>query len=102
MLPNRILIIGGMKKNIQKAKSLGLEVMYIQKTSLFDNGILEYVDQVFLFDYENLNELTTLVKSIYQVFPFQAVASMSERGLIPAAHVNDVLGLKGKIGRAHV
>ncbi len=92
----RILIIGGKMRNPQKAKALGLEVLYIQKKELFsDEPDLTYADQAFFIDYENIDILLPLVRGIYDAIPFGYVISMTEPGLIPAAQVNDALGLPG-------
>jgi len=91
----RILVIGGKKKNLEKAKSLGLEVLYIQKKSLFLESHLEMADKVFLFDFEDSEVLLPLSKAIHAVFPFDYVISMTEVGLVPAARIRDALGLVG-------
>jgi biotin carboxylase len=93
--PRRVLIIGGKSKLLKRSKDLGLEVIYVQKKELFRTAFLPYVDQVFLMDYENLDVLLPLARTLHEVLPFGYVTSVTEPGLIPAAAVNDALGLPG-------
>jgi biotin carboxylase len=91
----RVLVIGGKMRNPQKAKALGLEVLYIQKKELFDDPDLTHADQAFFLDYENPNILLPFAKAIYELFPWKYVISMTESGLIPAALLNDAFNLPG-------
>mgnify|MGYP003775813801 CR=1 FL=1 len=102
MLKNmRILIIGGKIINLQKAKALGLEILYIQKQEyiqekeLLLDSLLNHADHVFFLDYENPEVLLPLVKTLYEIFAFQYVISPTEPGFLPAAQINDFLGLTG-------
>ncbi|WP_414586731.1 ATP-grasp domain-containing protein [Scytonema sp. PCC 10023] len=91
----RVLVIGGNTRNLQKAKALGLEVLYIQKKELFKDFDLSHADHTLFVDYENSSVLLPMAKAIYESFPFEYVISFTETGLIPAAQVNDALGLPG-------
>lgn len=92
---NRILIIGGKKQVLIKAKKLGLEVIYVQKKESFDESHSQYVSRVVLTDFTNLETLIPIVKELYEQFPFKHAISLSEFGLVPASYVNECLGLPG-------
>ncbi|MCD4644869.1 hypothetical protein AR454_21780 [Bacillus mycoides] len=91
----RILIIGGGEKILSGAKESGLEVISIQKQEQFKESFFQYADKTFVFDYEEVEALLPIVKGIYEAYQFQYVISMTETGLIPAALINDMLGLPG-------
>ncbi|WP_054950383.1 ATP-grasp domain-containing protein [Numidum massiliense] len=94
----RILYIGGGREaleTLQKAKSLDLEVLYIQQKNKFNDMLLDYVDKVVLIDYRDNNVLIPIAKTLQTIFPFTCALSMSEDALVPAAHVRDALGLSG-------
>ncbi|MBG9590194.1 ATP-grasp domain-containing protein [Cytobacillus firmus] len=91
----RILIIGGKKAVLRKAKTLGLEVIYIQKSRSFSAEHLEYVDFCIVSDFNNTEKLIDIAKTIYSIIPFDYVISLSEFGLIPASVINDYFNLEG-------
>ena len=93
--PKRILLLGGSQRVVRKAKQLGLEVLFVQKKSLFESASTPYIDQAFLLDYEDPAAFLSFAKAIYEVFPFDVAFSLLEIGLLPAAYVNDALGLPG-------
>lgn len=95
MCPERVLFIGARERDLQAAKALGLEVIYIQKKSLFRSSHLPYADSTVLIDYEDDTVLLPLVKGLQEARPFQQVISLTESGLVPAARVRDELGLPG-------
>jgi biotin carboxylase len=89
------MVIGGKLKVIQKARRLGLEVVYVQHESLFTDQHRPYVDHVALMDYTDVDRLVATARRLHQVVPFQRAISLTEPGLLPAAHVNDALRLAG-------
>src|SRR4029453_1141841 len=94
----RILYIGGgreAEETLGRARELGLEIIHIQHQQLFNPAVLPYVDHVILVDYEDLDILIPLAKTLYSVLPFARVMSLSEDALLPVAHVRDALGLPG-------
>ncbi|MBW4082415.1 ATP-grasp domain-containing protein [Paenibacillus sp. S150] len=91
----RILIIGGSKKLLRSAVKANVEVLSIQKNEQFKTDFFEYASKTFLVDYEDIDALIPLAKGIYEAYPFQYVLSMTETGLLPAAAINDSLGLPG-------
>jgi biotin carboxylase len=94
----RILYIGGGREaleTLQKARSLGLEVVYVQRKPQFKDVLLPYVDHVVLTDYQDVDVLVPLARTLQTLFPFTAAVSLSEDALVPTAHVRDALGLPG-------
>ena len=94
-MSGRILIIGGRLKTVQDAKSLGLDVTYIQQREMYGPEHRACVDDVALIDYTQLERLLPVARALYEIAPFRHVISLTEVGLIPAAVVNDALGLGG-------
>jgi biotin carboxylase len=93
---NRILYIGGGREileTLEKAKSLGLEIIYIQCKEKFRDTLLTYVDYVILIDYQDLDILIPICKMFHALLPFVAAISMSEDALLPTAYVCDALEL---------
>src|SRR3954451_2540780 len=94
----RIMYIGGGREaveTLEKVKSLGLEVVYIQRKGQFKDALLRYVDHVALIDYQDLDVLIPLAKTLQGIFPLTGAISMSEPALVPTAHVCAALGLPG-------
>ncbi|QKV91469.1 ATP-grasp domain-containing protein [Streptomyces sp. NA02950] len=93
--PDRILLIGGPGYQLQKAKDLGLDVVYCQFEEDLRPEQRPLVDTAILADYTDWEILRPLVEKAYQEREFTAAVSLTEPGLDPAARVNDLLGLGG-------
>ncbi len=92
----RVLVIGGRLQQVRKARELGLDVVYAQFPDEYDRGHWPYVDQALLLDYGDIDRLLPLVTAMHEKYPFQAVVSLFELGLLPAARINEALGLGGE------
>jgi biotin carboxylase len=92
----RVLVIGGKLKHVRKARELGLDVVHAQFPDEYDRGHWPYVDQALLLDYGDTDRLLPLVRALHEAYPFQAAVSLFELGLLPAARVNEALGLGGE------
>jgi hypothetical protein len=92
----RVLVIGGRLKHVRKARALGLDVVHIQFPDQFDRGHWPYVDQALLLDYGDIDRLLPLVRALHEAYPFQTAVSLSELGLLPAARINEALGIGGE------
>ena len=92
----RILVIGGRPKLVRKARELGLDVVYAHYPNAYDRGHWPYVDQALLLDYGDIDRLLPLAQEMHKAYPFQAAVSLSELGLLPAARINEALGLGGE------
>lgn len=93
--PRRILVIAGKKKIVQKAKALGLDVVFVQKPRDFDASFLPYIDRLELLDFEDLSALLPAARALFRDCPFESAISLTEDGLMPTAHVVEALGLPG-------
>ncbi len=91
----RILIIGGKLQQVRKARELGLDVVHIQFPDEYDRGHWPYVDQALLLAYGDLDRLLPLARALHEAYPFQTAVSLFELGLLPAARINEALGLRG-------
>jgi biotin carboxylase len=92
----RVLVIGGKLKHVRKARELGLDVVYAQYPDAHDRGHWPYVDQALLLDYGDIDRLLPLAQALHKAYPFQAAVSLFELGLLPAARINEALGLGGE------
>jgi biotin carboxylase len=54
------------------------------------------VDKALLLDYGDIDQLLPLAKTLHEMYPFQAAVSLFELGLLPAARINEALGLGGE------
>lgn len=94
----RILLIGGGREGIellQDARALGLSVLNINSRSQFRDAFLPLVEHAFITDFQNIDVLVPVARTLCAVLPFEHVLSLSEEGLLPAAHVASALGLPG-------
>jgi len=89
----RVLVIGGRLQQVRKARELGLDVVHAQFPDEYDRGHWPYVDQALLLDYGDIGRLLPLVRALHVAYPFQAAVSLFELGLLPAARINEALGL---------
>ncbi|QGV77860.1 ATP-grasp domain-containing protein [Streptomyces ficellus] len=92
----RVLVIGGKLKLVRKARELGLDVVHAQYPDAYDRGHWPYVDQALLLDYGDIDRLLPLARALHAAYPFQAAVSLFELGLLPAARINEALGLRGE------
>ncbi len=94
----RILLIGGGREALDlldDAHALGLDVLNINTRSQFRDAFLSRVEHAVITDYTNIDVLVPIARTLQAVLPFERVISLSEEGLLPAAHVGDALGLPG-------
>jgi biotin carboxylase len=92
----RVLVIGGKLAHVRKARELGLDVVHAQFPDEYGRGHWPFVDQALLLDYGDVDRLLPLVRALHEAYPFQAAVSLFELGLLPAARVNEALGLGGE------
>ncbi|WP_329126753.1 ATP-grasp domain-containing protein [Streptomyces sp. NBC_01465] len=92
----RILVVGGSPKHVRKARELGLDVVLAQFPDAYDRDHWPYVDQALLLDYGDTDRLLPMVRALHAAYPFQAAVSLFELGLLPAARINEALGLGGE------
>lgn len=96
MEPGRtLLILGGKLKIVEKAKALGLDVVYLQRREQFGPEHRDLVGAAVLLDYTDWAQLRPLAQAAHEAWPCAAAVSLTEPGLDPVARVNDLLGLGG-------
>jgi biotin carboxylase len=92
----RVLVVGGKPQHVRKARELGLDVVLAQFPDDYDRAYWPYVDQALLLDYGDVDRLLPLVRAVHEATPLAAAVSLFELGLLPAARVNEALGLGGE------
>jgi biotin carboxylase len=92
----RILVIGGKVQHVRKARELGFDVVLAQFPDEYDHHYWPYVDQGLLLDYRDIDRFLPVVRALHERSPFQTAISLFELGLLPAALVNQTLGLLGE------
>jgi biotin carboxylase len=91
----RIVVLNGSKKIIRYAKSLGIEVILLYEPNEWDETNSGLANHAYTVHFEDHAELLKLARSIYETRPFDYVLSLTEKGLIPAAILNDTFQLPG-------
>ena len=97
-MPPRVLLIGAGREGedlLKEAAAMGLRVLNINSRQAFKPVFLPLVEHAILIDYEDLNALLPIATVLAKVYPLDSVISLSEEGLVPAAHVARALGLPG-------
>lgn len=79
MLPPRVLLIGGRVGQLRKARRLGLEVVHVRMQEAADVDLLR-----------------SRVEELHAERAFAAVVGLHELALLPAAMINETLGLGGE------
>ncbi|MCM2576294.1 ATP-grasp domain-containing protein [Streptomyces meridianus] len=92
----RVLVVGGSLTHVRKARELGLDVVHVQYPDAYDRGHAPHVDQALPLDYGDVDRLLPLARALHEAYPFQAAVSLFELGLLPAARINEALGLGGE------
>ncbi|MFW6690631.1 ATP-grasp domain-containing protein [Streptomyces sp. MAR4 CNX-425] len=92
----RVLVVGGTPAQLRKARDLGLDVAHVQFPDAYDRESWPHVDQALLLDYGDTDRLLPLVRALHAAYPLRAAVSLFELGLLPAARVNEALGLPGE------
>jgi biotin carboxylase len=92
---HRIAVVGGTVQVVRKAHELGLEVVHIQHPDEYDRSHWPHVAQALLVDYLDVPRMLPLVRALHAAYPFEAVLSLWELGLLPAAEIDQMLGLGG-------
>lgn len=92
----RIVVIGGLIEILQAADDLGLEVVLIHNPGGVPPGAERHCAEILEVDFKNDYEtVERLIVERHRRRPFERVFSLTENGLVPAARVNELLGLGG-------
>ncbi|EST31130.1 hypothetical protein N566_20875, partial [Streptomycetaceae bacterium MP113-05] len=90
-----ILIIGGRLEAMQKAKDLGLRVVFLQHKERLLPGQAELADALLLVDYLDWEVTRPLIRAAHEAYGFGAVMTLVEQATELAGRINDLLGLDG-------
>ncbi|MEV6328788.1 ATP-grasp domain-containing protein [Streptomyces sp. NPDC051909] len=93
----RLLLIGGYTDHLLKAAraSGGAEIVWCQFPEEIRPEHADLASEIFPVDFTDWEQLRPVVEKAYEQGAFDAVVSLTEPGLDPAARVNDLLGLGG-------
>ncbi len=97
----RILLLGtkfDQPDLVETAAGLGLEVVLAQPPARVTPADLRHAAAVLALDYAAA-PFPELARALHAHQPFDAVLSLTEPGLVPAAELNDLLGLPGTPAR---
>ncbi|MEU8264755.1 ATP-grasp domain-containing protein [Micromonospora sp. NPDC048999] len=89
------LLVGGHLKTLRLAHGLGVGIVLIQHPGRFEPASVDLVEGLILADYTDWDTLGPLAEAGHRVWKFDAALSLTEPGLVPAARVNELLGLHG-------
>jgi biotin carboxylase len=90
-----ILIIGGRLQAIEKAKALGLSVVFLQHKERLLPGQAEAADALILADYLDWDVARPLVLAAHEAYGFTKVVSLVDQAMELVGRINDLLRLDG-------
>jgi biotin carboxylase len=90
-----ILIIGGRVQAIEKARALGLNVVFLQHKERLAAGQAEAADALILADYLDWDVARPLVRAAHEAYGFTKVVSLVDQAMELVGRINDLLGLDG-------
>ena len=90
-----ILVLGGNARILAKASALGMHITNVEKPSRFDPETTRYCAQTHLFDYQDIELVTELTRTLHSLAPISRIVTQTEIGQTIAGHLNTTLGLPG-------
>ncbi|WP_344045437.1 ATP-grasp domain-containing protein [Streptomyces thermoalcalitolerans] len=91
----RVLVIGDSIRLVSKAKSAGVDVVYMQKPSQFDPALIPYCRQLVLVDYQHVPSAVAMATALHRIAPITRIVTQTEAAQLVAGHLTDVLGIPG-------
>lgn len=101
-MAKRLALIGGKYGVCDRARQLGADIVLIQKPELFHPGAHQLCEKALYTDYETDESLIPVLRALHEDRPFDALISITEPGLLPAAVAGEALGLPGMLPSAVV
>ncbi|WMX48300.1 ATP-grasp domain-containing protein [Streptomyces roseicoloratus] len=92
----RVLVVGGKVRQLRKARELGLDVLHAQYPNAYGSEHWPYVGQALLLDYSDVDQVLPMARALHARYPFRTAVTLTEFGLLPAARINEELGLAGE------
>ena len=90
-----LLIIGAREHTIEKLNRMDISYTIMQLKKDLTIQTIQEAKRVFIIDYQNIEEVTTLASALHTIDKFDAVVSFTEFGLYPAAVIAEHLKVKG-------
>ncbi|HEX5740366.1 MAG TPA: ATP-grasp domain-containing protein [Pilimelia sp.] len=90
-----VLMVGATDDAVHKAKDLGLHVLLLQHPDKLTPAQEEGADLLHVVDYTDWALVEPLARRLHVTPGFRCALSLTELGLVPAAQVNELLGLPG-------
>lgn len=94
-MARRVLMFGGSQQTMRRALALGIEPLLLQPPEEYDEKYLPLVGDLAAVDYGDEAGVLALARDLYNSRPFLRAVSVTEAGMLPAARVNQALGLGG-------
>lgn len=91
----RILLIGANDELMDRARRRQTDFVLVEHPKRARADWLEMSRQSLILDYEDSESLLQTIAALHQANPFTFVLSLTERGVMPAAWVADLLRLPG-------
>lgn len=91
----RLLLVGGSATHLSKARASGADILWVRMPDETGPADTERGVEVVHADYADEETLRRIAQEAHAIRPFDAVVSLTEPGLDPAARINDLLGLGG-------
>lgn len=91
----RLILVGPNDALCDRCFARGIDVVVVDHPRRADPAVLRAVPTSLLLDYEHARLLEPVLAAAHAATPFAAALSLTELGLVPAARINDRLGLAG-------
>lgn len=91
----RVLVLGGRLNVVEGAHSAGVAVVWLHQPGSFGDRARELCERVAEIDLADVPEVERTVLALHAEEPFARVVSLTEECLLPAARLNERLGLGG-------
>ena len=96
MTPEKtLLLIGAPADVLQRAKTLGLDVILVQHKNKYTRDQADLADVTFVADFTDWSVAREVAEAAHHTWGFAAVLSLTDPGLTTAARINDLFGLGG-------
>lgn len=95
---NRIIYLGGGRdivETLAKGKAAGAEIHYIQKADALNPEVKDFVEKIYLWDYEDEATIFDRVRELCESLDCCQVFTLNESALLMAARLRERLGLPG-------
>lgn len=94
-MKKKLIVVGGGPGMCDRAMLFGAELTLVNLPGPFDAALLPFAKRTIVTDYENDDGLLPMLQGLHGADPFDAVISMTELALLPAARLSRALGLNG-------